>query len=148
MGSDYIVCLRIWGGALCGALTCLSALACSPPPPLVHFQGLGADGKYHRVYDPKGYAFRGVVIGPATSKDGRGQDGRPVEGIRVRVLESMTLLTSAGAEHEIFVTTIREADCSGSYLVPYSLPEGEKFLFVSRYLTLGDWELKNLMPGM
>ena len=135
-------------GGLCVltvAQACTLAHACSPPPPLdSQAYVLAADGKGRRLYNQQSFAFQGVVIGPATSKEMLDQDNQPAQGIRVRVVESMTPMSKAGAEVDIFVRTMSGAGCEIRSGVNYRLPAGTRFMFESRYLILGDWELKNL----
>ena len=135
-------------GCICvltGVFPCTLAHACSPPPPLDNqVFALAADGKGHRLYNQESFAFQGVVIGTATSKEMLDQDNKPARGVRVRVVRSMTPMTKTGTEVEIFVRAMSGAGCEIRNGVNYQLPVGTRFMFESRYLILGDWELSNL----
>jgi hypothetical protein len=127
-----------------GTFACVNAFACSPPPPIDQVEARGPDGNYHRIYKQEHFAFRGEVIGVAISKALLARDNKPTQGIRVRVLESMTKMTAPDTEVEIFVRGMAGAGCEDRYGVHYQLPVGTRFMLVSRSLTLGDWELNSL----
>ena len=144
MRTKRIACKLLRICALAGVFACVDAFACSPPPPIDQIEARGPDGNYHRIYKQEHFAFRGEVIGIATSKGLLARDNKPAQGIRVRVLESMTRMTAPDTEVEIFVRGMAGAGCEDRYGVHYQLPAGTRFMLVSRSLTLGDWELNSL----